>query len=174
MSWRHDCRGVERNGDVYAALREAGLMRRSIIPWIAITLGIAAIGLLLSSLLSREFDSHRIALGVSLSILGLTLTFLTRWPKPSQINPAVAVSMVLSILLFRPVAVREQWPNWWRLAVYVACWGSLLLLSLTSVAAALFGDAATALFLATIALGLTPFGSLIMAMARFPTDSRQQ
>jgi ABC-type antimicrobial peptide transport system permease subunit len=148
-------------------------MRRSIIAWIAITLALAAIGLLLSSLLGRGFDVHRNALGVSLSILGITLMFLTRSPKPSQINPAVIVSMVLSILLFRPVVIWAQWPNRWQLAVYVACWGTLLLLSLTSVAAALFGDSASALILAPIAGCLTQFGWLIMTMARFPTDSRQ-
>lgn len=148
------------------------MWRRSVM-WIALAVEIPGISLLLSSWLGSGFDSHRTALGISLSILGVTLVFLTRWPKPSQVNPALIVSMVLSILLFRPVVMRARWPDRWRLVAYVACWGTLLLLSLTSIAAALFGDSVTALGLAAVACCLTMLGSLIMTMAASPADNGQ-
>lgn len=154
-------------------------MRREIIRWIAVTVLLVAVGVLLSVLLGNRHSImiviSRNALGVSLGALGFTLILLTRWPEPGQIDPALVVFTLRSLLPLphRLVAIGARWRVKWRLVAYGA-WGILFLLSLTSIAAALFGDSGGALGLAVVVLCLNMFGWLFMSLARLPVDSRQR
>lgn len=95
-------------------------MRRSIIRWIAVTLGILGISLLLTSLFSGNYNSYRTALGESLVWLGLTLLLRMRWPGSGQIDGALVVSMLLFILPRWLVDMVARWPIRWRLVAHVA------------------------------------------------------
>jgi hypothetical protein len=154
-------------------------MRREIIRWIAIIVLLVAVGVLLSALLgNRHIITLAIssgALGMSLGALGITLVFRTRWPEPGQVDPALVVFMLRSILPYWLVAigVRVRWRIRWRFVANGA-WGTLFLISLTSIAATLFGDSVTALGLAAAVLCLNLVGSLFMALARLPAGRRQR
>lgn len=150
-------------------------MRRSIIAWTALALVLPAVLLLLTSLPSggSGTNEYRSALGLSLGFLGITLAFRRFWPKPGQVDRSSLVFMAVATLPFRLVAIGARWHIRWRLVAHVA-WGTLLFVSLTSVVAALFGDSVTALGLALVACCFTMLGSLIVAMAASPADSRQQ
>lgn len=148
-------------------------MRRSIIRWIAVTLGILGISLLLTSLFSGNYNSYRTALGESLVWLGLTLLLRMRWPGSGQIDGALVVSMLLFILPRWLVDMVARWPIRWRLVAHVA-WGTLLLLSLTSVVAAIFGVSLDAVILGAVVAGLNLSRMLFVMMTRVPADSRQQ
>lgn len=144
-------------------------MRRSIVAWIAFILEIAAIWLLLSSLLGRGFDVHRMALGMSLGILGITLSILLFWPNPGQVDLVSVVSVLPQWL----VVIGARWPIRWRLVAYVA-WVVLFFLGLTSVAVALFGDLEIAGLLGVVVAALNALGVLYVMAARLPGRGAQR
>lgn len=152
-------------------------MRRVSIRWIAMIVLLTAVGVDLSWLLgNRHIITPGIsvsALGESLAILGATLAFRRFWPKSGQVDRSSLVFMAVATLPFWLVAIGARWHIRWRL-VANAAWGTLLVVSLTSVVAALLGDSVTALGLAAVAIGLNCFGNLIIMVARLPAERRQR
>ncbi len=149
-------------------------MRRGIVTWITMTLLLAGLWLMLTSLPGdgRGVNFYREALGMSLLIVGMILAFRRLWPRPGQVDRASLVFMVVSTLPSWLVASGARWRIKWRLVAHIA-WGTLLLLALAAVVAALLGDSGDAIFLETVVMALNVLGNLIVMMARLPASRRQ-
>ncbi len=149
-------------------------MRRRVVTRITLTMLLAGICLLIASFPFGGGGIHyyRMALGMTLGFLGMTFSLLMFWPEPGQSDVTSLVFMAVSTLPSWLVASGARWRIRWR-QVAKCAWGSLLILSLTSVALALFGDYRDAIFL-TLAVGmLNVIGSLIVGVARLPVSRRQ-
>ncbi len=150
-------------------------MRRRIVTWLALTLLLAGLCLMLASFPvgGRGVNFYREAIGMSLEFLGMTFSILRFWPEPGQSDVTPLVSLAVYALPSWLVALGARWRVKWRRVAYAA-WGALLFLSLTAVVFALFGDRGSALILNGIVGCLNLFGMLFVMLARVPVSRRQQ